>query len=156
MVRVPGSFGDSGFHRESQEEVQVETEEGNEMSSDARPTTTSLKARSADQQSARRNSVNGIEADLDPDPDLEEKPHPPQDSVMNTPVDLDSHQDSLTKQTKVKAESYSFIDPDKPTLYRPKDTQVSGSEIGKPRSNSVRKKMKAPDDEEDEDRHGSC
>ncbi|OWZ07518.1 reverse transcriptase [Phytophthora megakarya] len=35
------------------------------------------------------------------------------------------------------------------------DTQVSGFEVGKPRSKPVRKKMKAPDDEEDEDHHGS-
>ncbi|OWZ13696.1 hypothetical protein PHMEG_00012923 [Phytophthora megakarya] len=132
MVRVPGSSGDSGFHRESQEEVQVKTEQGNEASSDARSTTTSLNARCADRQSAGKYSVDGSEADLDPDPDLEEKPHPPQVSGKGTPADPDSH-------------------PDKPTLYLPKDTQVSGSEVGEPRSKTVRKKMKAPDDEEDED-----
>ncbi|OWZ00301.1 hypothetical protein PHMEG_00028542 [Phytophthora megakarya] len=43
MVRVPRSSDDSGFHRESQEEVQT--------SSDARSTTTSLNSRSADRQS---------------------------------------------------------------------------------------------------------
>ncbi|OWY92415.1 hypothetical protein PHMEG_00038599 [Phytophthora megakarya] len=37
------------------------------------------------------------------------------------------------------------------TLYLPKDMQVSGPEVGKPRSKTVRKKMKAPDDEEYED-----
>ncbi|OWY92547.1 hypothetical protein PHMEG_00038406 [Phytophthora megakarya] len=74
---------------------------------------------------------------------------------MEAPADPDLRQDPLTKQTKVKAEPYSFIDPDKPTLYLPKDTQVSGSEVGKPRSKTVRKKMKAPDDEEDEDHLGS-
>ncbi|OWY98361.1 hypothetical protein PHMEG_00030891 [Phytophthora megakarya] len=125
------------------------------MSSDARSTTTSLNARSADRQSPRRNSVDGSEADLDPDPDLEEKPHPPHVSDMETPVNPDSRQDPLTKQTKVKAEPYSFIDPDKPTLYIPKDTQVSRSEVGKPRSKTARKKMKAPDDEEDEEHLGS-
>ncbi|OWZ20276.1 hypothetical protein PHMEG_0005340 [Phytophthora megakarya] len=78
------------------------------MSSDARSTTPSLNARSADRQSARRYYVNGSEADLDLDPDMEEKRHPPQ------------------------------------------DTQVSKSENGKPRSKPVLKKMKAPDDEEDE------
>ncbi|OWZ01250.1 hypothetical protein PHMEG_00027403 [Phytophthora megakarya] len=125
------------------------------MSSHARSTTTSLNARSADRQSARRTSVDGSEADLDPDPDLEEKLHPPQVSDKETPADPDSRQDPLTKQTKVKAEPYSFIDPDKPALYLPKDTQVSGSEVGKPRSKTVRKKMKAPDDEEDGDHPGS-
>ncbi|OWY96652.1 hypothetical protein PHMEG_00033031 [Phytophthora megakarya] len=37
----------------------------------------------------------------------------------------------------------------------PKDTQVSRSEVGKPRSKNVRKKMKAPDDEDDEGHPGS-
>ncbi|OWZ21296.1 hypothetical protein PHMEG_0004181 [Phytophthora megakarya] len=82
MVRVPGSSGDSGFHRESQGEVQVKIQ-GNEMSSDARSTTTSLNAKSAD----RRN--------------LEEKSHPPQVSGKETPADPDSRQDPLTKQTKI-------------------------------------------------------
>ncbi|OWZ06015.1 LOW QUALITY PROTEIN: hypothetical protein PHMEG_00021791 [Phytophthora megakarya] len=151
MVRVPGPSGDSGFHRESQEEVQVKTEQGNEMSTDARSTTTSLKARSADRQSARRNSVDGSGADLDPNPYLEEKPHPPQVSDKETSAHPDSRQDPLSKQTKVKAEPYSFIDPDKPTLYMPKDTQIRR----KPRSKTARKKMKAPDDEEDDDHPGS-
>ncbi|OWY93160.1 LOW QUALITY PROTEIN: hypothetical protein PHMEG_00037545 [Phytophthora megakarya] len=57
---LPGFSGGSGFHRESQEEVQVKTEQGNEMSSDARSTTSLLNARSADRQSARRNSVDGM------------------------------------------------------------------------------------------------
>ncbi|OWY90712.1 hypothetical protein PHMEG_00041035, partial [Phytophthora megakarya] len=87
--------------------------------------------------------------------DLEEKPHPPQVSDMETNADPDARQDPLTKQIKVKAEPYSFIDPDKPTLYLPKDTQVSGSEVGKPRSKTMRKKMNTPDDEEGEDHHGS-
>ncbi|OWY95759.1 hypothetical protein PHMEG_00034157 [Phytophthora megakarya] len=155
MVRVPGSSGDSEFHRESQAEVQVKPEQGNEMSLDDRSTTTSLNARSADRQSGRRDSVDGSEADLDPDPDLEEKPHPPQVSDMEAPADPDSRQDPLTKQTKVEAEAYSFIDPDKPTLYLPKGKQVSGIEVRKLRAKNVRMKMKASDDEEDEDHPGS-
>ncbi|OWY97356.1 hypothetical protein PHMEG_00032132 [Phytophthora megakarya] len=46
------------------------------------------------------NSVDGNEDDLYPDPDLEEKPHPPQVSDMETPADPDLRQDPLTKQTK--------------------------------------------------------
>ncbi|OWZ12056.1 hypothetical protein PHMEG_00014838, partial [Phytophthora megakarya] len=88
--------------------------------------------------STRRNSFDESEADLDPDPDLEEKPHPPQVSAKEAPVDRDSRQDPQTKQTNT-------------TLYLPKDTRVSGSEFGKPRSKTVRKEMKTPDDEEDED-----
>ncbi|OWY91441.1 hypothetical protein PHMEG_00039977 [Phytophthora megakarya] len=37
----------------------------------------------------------------------------------------------------------------------PKDPQVSRPEVGKPRSKALRTKMKAPDDEEDEDHPGS-
>ncbi|OWY96347.1 LOW QUALITY PROTEIN: hypothetical protein PHMEG_00033406 [Phytophthora megakarya] len=64
---------------------------------------------------------------------------------METPADPDSRQDPLTKQTKVKAEPYAFIDVDKPTQYMPKDPQVSRSEVGKPRSKTLRTKMKAPE-----------
>ncbi|OWZ02764.1 hypothetical protein PHMEG_00025615 [Phytophthora megakarya] len=74
---------------------------------------------------------------------------------METPADPDSRQDPLTKQTKVKAEPYSFIDADKPTLYMPKDPQVSRSEVAKPRSKTLRTKMKAPEYEEDGDQDGS-
>ncbi|OWY96004.1 hypothetical protein PHMEG_00033843 [Phytophthora megakarya] len=56
MVRVPGTSDCSGFHLEPQEEVQVKTEQGIKMSPDTKSTTTSLNARSADRQSARRNS----------------------------------------------------------------------------------------------------
>ncbi|OWZ11737.1 hypothetical protein PHMEG_00015205 [Phytophthora megakarya] len=125
------------------------------MSSDPGSTTASLNARSADRQSARKNSVDGNEEDLDPDPDLEEKHHPLQVSDMETPADSDLRQDQLTKQTKVKAEPYSFIDPDKPTLYIPKDPQVLRSEVGKPRSKTLRTKMKVPEYEEDRDQGGS-
>ncbi|OWZ19433.1 hypothetical protein PHMEG_0006329 [Phytophthora megakarya] len=136
MVPMPGSSGDSGFHCEFHEEVQVKTEQGNEMS-------------------AWRYSVYGNEDDLDPNPDLDEKPHPPQVSDMEIPADPDSRQDPLTKPIKVKAEPHSFIDPDKPTLYIPKDPQVFGSEVGKPRSKASWKKMKAPEYEDDGDQDGS-
>ncbi|POM60955.1 hypothetical protein PHPALM_30108 [Phytophthora palmivora] len=68
MVRVPGSVGDSGFHRESHEDV----------------------------QSAKRNSADKREDDLDPDPDLEDKPFPPQ-VPTGTPADLDLRRDPSTK-----------------------------------------------------------
>ncbi|KAG4038931.1 hypothetical protein PC123_g25509 [Phytophthora cactorum] len=76
MVRVSGSLGDSGFHRKSQEDVQVKIEPGEEASSEVGSTTTQLnEARSADRRSAGRNSVDGREAD--PNLDLEEKPLSP-------------------------------------------------------------------------------
>ncbi|KAE9020853.1 hypothetical protein PR002_g12426 [Phytophthora rubi] len=84
MVRVPGSSGDSGFHHESQEEVKVKIEQGDQASSDLGSTTTPLnEARPTDRQSAGRSSIDGKEAD--PDPDLEDKPQsPPQ--VPSGPV----------------------------------------------------------------------
>ncbi|KAE9335682.1 hypothetical protein PR003_g12897 [Phytophthora rubi] len=76
MVRVPGSSGDSGFHHESQEEVKVKIEQGDQASSDLGSTTTPLnEARPTDRQSAGRSSIDGKEAD--PDPDLEDKPQSP-------------------------------------------------------------------------------
>ncbi|EGZ07774.1 hypothetical protein PHYSODRAFT_369289, partial [Phytophthora sojae] len=92
IVRVPGSLGDSEFHRESVEDTQVKKEPGEEASSDIGSTKTLLnKTRSADRQSARRTSVDGIEGDLETD--LEDKPqHPPQ-VPSGTPVDLGANRD---------------------------------------------------------------
>ncbi|GMF49705.1 unnamed protein product [Phytophthora fragariaefolia] len=107
MVRVPGSSGDSGFHRESLEDVQVKIEQGDQASSELGSTTTRLyEVRSADWQSARRTSVGGTEAD----PDLEDKPQPPPQVPSWTPVDLDVGQDPPTKQTKTGRERYGFAD----------------------------------------------
>ncbi|EGZ20643.1 hypothetical protein PHYSODRAFT_328731 [Phytophthora sojae] len=109
MVRVPGSLGDSGFHRELVEDAQVKNEPGEEASSHIGSTKTLLnKTRSADRQSARRTSVDGIEGDLETD--LEDKPqHPPQ-VPLGTPVDLGANRDSLTKQTKAGSDRYVFGD----------------------------------------------
>ncbi|OWZ02703.1 LOW QUALITY PROTEIN: hypothetical protein PHMEG_00025691 [Phytophthora megakarya] len=74
---------------------------------------------------------------------------------METPADLDSRQHPLTRQTKVRAEPYSFNDPDKLTQYMPKDPQDSGSEVRKPRSKTLRKQMKAREYEDDVDQDGS-
>ncbi|EGZ20270.1 hypothetical protein PHYSODRAFT_328401 [Phytophthora sojae] len=88
MVRVPGSSGGSGFHRESQEEVRVKKEQGDQASSESGSTTTLLnETRSTDRQSARRISVGGTE--VDPDMDPEEKPQPPPQVPSGTPVDRD-------------------------------------------------------------------
>ncbi|POM75131.1 Hypothetical protein PHPALM_7808 [Phytophthora palmivora] len=64
-------------------------------------------SRSADQQSDRRTSADGREGDLDPDPDLEDKPLPPQ-VPAGTPTDLDASRDPSTKQGKVKT-SWLFL-----------------------------------------------
>ncbi|OWY98665.1 hypothetical protein PHMEG_00030515 [Phytophthora megakarya] len=78
MVRVPGSSGDSGFHRESQEDVKIKEEYREEVPTNAGSTEASLNtARSTDQRSLERISADRHEADLDQDPDLEEKPRIP-------------------------------------------------------------------------------
>ncbi|GMF21915.1 unnamed protein product [Phytophthora lilii] len=99
MERVPGSMDDSGFHRESQEGVQVKIEPREEASSDLGSTTMPLnEPRSADRQSPGRNSVDGYEGDLVTDPDLEEKPQPPPHVPSGTPADLVPQRDPLTKE----------------------------------------------------------
>ncbi|POM61339.1 hypothetical protein PHPALM_29660 [Phytophthora palmivora] len=102
-------------------------------------------SRSADQQSARRNSAVGREGHLDPDPDLEEKPLPPQ-VPTRTPADLDLRRDPSTKQGKAKAEPYKLVgSPVEPPPYPPKDPPISRSEKKKPKKKLTRKKMKAPE-----------
>ncbi|KAE9295909.1 hypothetical protein PR003_g23890 [Phytophthora rubi] len=94
MVRVPGSSGESGFHRESQEEVKVKIEQGDQASSDLGSTTTTRnEARPADRQSAGRNSIDGKEAD--PDPDLEDKLQPPPQVPSGTPAKVPAKWTSL-------------------------------------------------------------
>ncbi|KAJ8515041.1 hypothetical protein ON010_g18607 [Phytophthora cinnamomi] len=75
---MTGSFGDSGFHRESAEDAQVKKEPGEEALSEVGSTKTLLnETRSADRQSAGRTYVGGIEGDMETD--LEVKPqYPPQ------------------------------------------------------------------------------
>ncbi|POM76003.1 LOW QUALITY PROTEIN: Hypothetical protein PHPALM_6807 [Phytophthora palmivora] len=143
MVRVPGSVGDSGFHRESQEDVQVKVEQGEQASSDLGSTMMPLnESRSADQQSARRNSADGREGDLDPDPDLEDKKLPPQAPASTT-------------LGKVKVEPFRFIRaPVEPSPYPPKDPSISRSDKKKPKKKLTRKKMKDPE-MDDEDQLGS-
>ncbi|EGZ24121.1 hypothetical protein PHYSODRAFT_483599 [Phytophthora sojae] len=142
MVRVPGSLGDCGFHRESVEDAQVKKEPGEEASSDIGSTKTLLnKTRSADRQSARRTSVDGIEGDLETD--LEDKPqHPPQ-VPSGTPVDLGANRASLTKQTKAGSDRYAFADS-------PIRLDLDYLDAIADKDQIVRKKLRAPglDDED--------
>ncbi|KAG2989700.1 hypothetical protein PC120_g23116 [Phytophthora cactorum] len=150
MVRVPGSLGDSGFHRESQEYVQVKIKPGEEASSEVGSTTTQLnEARSADRRSAGRNSVGGREAD--PDPDLEEKPIYPPQVPPGTPADPDLRRVPLTKEGKVKAKRYAFADsPIKPTPYLKSSPLVANTDIKNDTTKTTRRKMKAPGSEEED------
>ncbi|OWY93550.1 hypothetical protein PHMEG_00037017 [Phytophthora megakarya] len=99
MVRVPGSSGDSGFHGESQEDVKVKEE-----------------YREEEWISADRH-----EADLEQDPDLEEKPRIPLKAATAVTADLEENLDSYTthkdttkstKKKKVKAARTKLKAPD--------------------------------------------
>ncbi|GMF49729.1 unnamed protein product [Phytophthora fragariaefolia] len=145
MVRVPGSSGDSGFYRESLENVQVKIEQGDQASSELGSTTTRLnEVRSSDRQSARRASVCGTEAD--PDPDLEDKLRPPSQVHSGTPVDLDVGQDPPTKQTKAGRERYGFADSmAKPERYISPSRKSTRSGGIPAKQSSTRVKMMTPD-----------
>ncbi|KAE9278711.1 hypothetical protein PF008_g28549 [Phytophthora fragariae] len=107
MVRVPGSLGDSGFHRESAEDVQVKKEPGEEASSERGSTKTLLnETRSADRHISGRNSVDGIEGDLETD--LEDKPQYLPQVPSGTPAGLDASRNPLTKTTKAGSDRYTF------------------------------------------------
>ncbi|OWZ15373.1 hypothetical protein PHMEG_00010994 [Phytophthora megakarya] len=88
MVRVPGSSGDSGFHLEFQEDVKDKEEHREyiyEYWIDGSIVEYSKMHRSAEH-----------EADLDQDPDLEEKPRIPLMAVPATTADLDENLDPYT------------------------------------------------------------
>ncbi|KAG3065601.1 hypothetical protein PI124_g17238 [Phytophthora idaei] len=76
MMRVPGSLGDAGFHRESPEDTHPTNELGEEAPTEIGTPTTSLSARSTDRQGTGRSLTDGIEEALAIE--LEEKPLPPQ------------------------------------------------------------------------------
>ncbi|KAE8959218.1 hypothetical protein PF011_g30505 [Phytophthora fragariae] len=150
MVRVPGSLGDSGFHRESAEDVQVKKESGEEALSEHGSTKTLLnETRSADRQSTGRNSVDGNEGDLETD--LEDKPQLPPQVPLGTPVGLDESRDSLTKQTKAGSAQYAFADS--PIKLEPGSDQHDFSKTAQGAA-TPRRKMKGPDLEEG-DKKGS-
>ncbi|OWZ20452.1 hypothetical protein PHMEG_0005123 [Phytophthora megakarya] len=97
MVRVPGLSGDSGFHRETQEDVKVKEEHREEVPTNVGSTEASLNtARSTDQQSAGRISTDRHEADLDQFSDLEETPRFLPMATPAVTADLDENLDPYT------------------------------------------------------------
>ncbi|OWY99441.1 hypothetical protein PHMEG_00029554, partial [Phytophthora megakarya] len=143
MVRVPGSSGDSGFHRESQEDVKIKEEYGEEVPTNAGSTEAALNtARSTDQRSLERISTDRHEADLDQDPDLEEKPRIPLKAAAAATADLDENLDPHTtdkNMTKFKSNLST-------------KSATSTRSTKKKKVKAARTKLKAPDSES-EDTH---
>ncbi|POM81158.1 Hypothetical protein PHPALM_908, partial [Phytophthora palmivora] len=135
MVRVPGSLGDSGFHRESHEEAHADLRSGKLASLEiGSPTTPLNQDRSADRQSFGRSSTDGTEEG--PATDLEEKPLPPPQVPSGTPADHDSSRDLQDESPLAKAIQ---------TLVSKSSTKKKSA-----RSRPLRKKLKAPGSDADD------
>ena len=88
MVRVPGSSGDSGFHRESTEDVKIKEEPGKEaLAERGSPPTLKNKEGSTDQGSARRSFIDDKGDDLAIK--LEMKPKNPPQAIHGAPAAYD-------------------------------------------------------------------
>ncbi|KAE8954242.1 hypothetical protein PR001_g32575 [Phytophthora rubi] len=109
MVRVPGSSGDSGFHREStdQEETKVKAEPEIEASTEGESPSTPLnEAGFADRQSTGRSS-DDVKKEEDSAMDLEEKPRLPPQTPSGVPADRDEHREPPDEGLSVKADGSS-------------------------------------------------
>jgi hypothetical protein len=138
MVRVPGSSGDSGFHRESTEDVKIKAESGLKTSAEDGSPQTSLKEEgSTDRQSFGRSS-DDVKKEEGSAMDLEEKPHPPPQVPSGTPADRDANRDPPDEGPlgKTKGPSSKTTPASQPT--------------SKKKSKAVRKKLKAPESEGEE------
>ncbi|GMF62218.1 unnamed protein product [Phytophthora fragariaefolia] len=145
MVRVPGSSGDSGFHREStnQEETKVTEEPEIEASTKGESPSTPLnEAGFADRQSAGRSS-DDVKKEEDSAMDLEEKPRLPPQTPSGVPADRDEHREPPDEGLSVKADGSSpTSNPSRARSSSKKSKMVRAS----------KKKMKAPQcDAEDRD-----
>ncbi|OWY92492.1 hypothetical protein PHMEG_00038489 [Phytophthora megakarya] len=138
MVRVLGASGDSGFHRESQEDVKIKEEYREEVPTNAGSTEASLNtARSTDQQSMESISTDRHEADLDQDPDLEEKPRIPLKAATTATADIDMNLDLYTT--------------DEETTKSKSTKSVAATRSSKKKKVKIaRTKLKAPDSESED------
>ncbi|OWY97816.1 hypothetical protein PHMEG_00031559 [Phytophthora megakarya] len=136
MVGVPGSSGDSGFHREFQEDVKVKGENREEVTTNAGSTEPSLNtARSTDLRSLERISADRHEADLDQDPVLEEKPRIPLKAAAAVTADLDENPDPyITDKDTTKSKSNLST-----------KSAISTRSTKKKKIKAARTKLKAPD-----------
>ncbi|POM70682.1 Hypothetical protein PHPALM_12844 [Phytophthora palmivora] len=133
MVRVPGSLSDSGFHSESHADVSSGKPASSEIGS---PTTPLNQDQSADRQSFGRSSTDGTEDG--PATDLEEKPLPPPQVPSGTPAPADS---DLRRDRQDKSPPAKAIQ----TLVSKSSTKKKSA-----RSKPLRKKMKAPGSDADD------
>jgi hypothetical protein len=139
MVRVPGSSGDSGFHRESTEDVKIKAEPGLKTSAEDGSPQTSLKEEgSTDRQSFGRNS-DDVKKEEGSAMDLEEKPYPPPQVPSGTPADRDANRDPPDESPLGKTKGPSS-----------KTTPPASQPTSKKRSKSARKKLEAPESEGEE------
>ena len=109
MVRVPGSSGDSGFHRESlSEDVKIKIEPGMEASAEEGSPQTRENKGSPDHQSFGRGFDDIKIKEEDRAFDLEEKPPtPPPQVPSGTPTDRIIKRDPLDEKITVKSERIS-------------------------------------------------
>ncbi|KAE9268451.1 hypothetical protein PF008_g31118 [Phytophthora fragariae] len=133
MVRVPGSLGDAGFHRESQDDAQMSNGSGDETPTETGSPKASLNKRSTDRPSPGRSSADGTEEDLATD--LEEKPRFPPKVPSGTPADPDASQDPPDEGSFARAKELSST-----------TTPVASGAASK-KTKAARKKLKAPDPE---------
>ncbi|POM62485.1 LOW QUALITY PROTEIN: hypothetical protein PHPALM_28354, partial [Phytophthora palmivora] len=131
MVRVPGSLGDSGFHRESMKKRMLISDQGNQRHRITNDTAESRSIRGSaelwEELYRRNRGWSGYE-----------KPLPPPQVPSGTPADSDLRRDLQDESPPVKAIQ---------TLVSKSSTKKKSA-----RSKPLRKKLKAPgSDAEDQD-----
>ncbi|KAE8901617.1 hypothetical protein PF005_g25030 [Phytophthora fragariae] len=136
MVRVPGSLGASGYHRESQDDAQMSNGSGDETPTETGSPTASLSMRSTDRPSPGRSSADGTDEDLATD--LEEKPRFPPKVPSGTPADPDASQDPTDEGLFARAKELSST------------TTPATSGAASKKTKAARKKLKAPDSESED------
>ena len=112
MVRVPGSFEASGFHRESTgEDVKIKLEPGIDVSATEGSAQTQDRTRSPDRQSFGRGSYDSKLKEEDLAMDLEEKPQTPPQVPSGTTADRSAKSDLPPDEYPMtKVNKYSFVE----------------------------------------------